>query len=222
MGVSCRREVVTLWINRASTSPGCHLRRNGTQSVCCQVSTRVRILIRPTKTRNSVFVVRRLLLAGSLLQPAKSVFRRTSPQLRPQELQGPKHRPSSGACKLTYTTKSKTGGSGSCPIRASCGHQKKPLQDCMQRRIIHIGRGLLLKSLLPTIRADPQHKVTACMQGQSSSVFIRQLHCVTEFAKVRQGERNVHHRFFGPPVWWKTRGRASCIPNLAANEARNL
>lgn len=51
-----------------------------------------------------------------------------------------------------------------------------------------------------TIPAGLQHNVTAYMQGQSSSAFIRQLHCVVEFVKARLDQENYHmdHRFFDP------------------------
>jgi hypothetical protein len=42
-----------------------------------------------------------------------------------------------------------------------------------------------------TMPAGPQHKVTAYMQGQSSSAFNRRLYCVTEFARVRLGQEKL-------------------------------
>lgn len=96
----------------------------------CQYFALVLGLLRFTNSRDNVSVVRRLMLVGSLTDPRRlfSGGRRLNldPRKQPGSCQGAQHCSCRGACRLTYTTKSNTGGSGSCPIQARRGHQNNP------------------------------------------------------------------------------------------------
>ena len=129
-----------------------------------------------------------------LQRSAKSVVRRTSPQIGPPQKTPVTNialGPSSAACILTYTTESNTGGSGSCPIQARSGRQKILAELLnVQRRIKSRWLRSFAKEPPLTIPTGPQHKITAFLQGQRQMVISRQLCSMSESSKARL-EKNV-------------------------------